>query len=117
MLTGRRPTDDMFREGLSLHSFVKMSAPDQVADIVDSTILEEALQVPRLQRHIATNLARQDSRDSSLVVETRAPVLRRISKRKKADQRCHRGIARNPKIASGFQVISSLDMSTTISML
>ncbi|KAJ0088564.1 hypothetical protein Patl1_31672 [Pistacia atlantica] len=45
MLTGRRPTDDMFREGLSLHSFVKMSAPDQVADIVDSTILEEALQV------------------------------------------------------------------------
>ncbi|XP_031261439.1 putative receptor-like protein kinase At3g47110 [Pistacia vera] len=45
MFTGRRPTDDMFKEGLSLHSFVKMSAPDQVADIVDSTILEEALQV------------------------------------------------------------------------
>ncbi|KAJ0088563.1 hypothetical protein Patl1_31673 [Pistacia atlantica] len=45
MFTERRPTDDMFREGLNLHSFVKMSIPDQVAEIVDSTILEEALQI------------------------------------------------------------------------
>lgn len=45
MFTGKRPTDDMFEEGLSLHKYAKMGLPDQVAEIIDPAILEEALEI------------------------------------------------------------------------
>lgn len=45
MFTGKRPTDDMFEEGLSLHQYTKMGLPDQVAEIIDPTILEEVLEI------------------------------------------------------------------------
>lgn len=35
MLTGRRPTDDMFKDGLNLHNYAKMALPNQVMDIID----------------------------------------------------------------------------------
>ncbi|XXG46723.1 hypothetical protein AAC387_Pa02g1497 [Persea americana] len=35
MVTGRRPTDDMFKDGLSLHEFVKMTLSTQSTEIVD----------------------------------------------------------------------------------
>ncbi|GJY95258.1 leucine-rich repeat protein [Tanacetum coccineum] len=35
VLTGKRPTDDMFNEGLSLHKFAYMSLPDHVIDVID----------------------------------------------------------------------------------
>ncbi|XXG46731.1 hypothetical protein AAC387_Pa02g1503 [Persea americana] len=35
MVTGRRPTDDMFKEGLSLHEFAKMALSTQSTEIVD----------------------------------------------------------------------------------
>ncbi|XWS48323.1 hypothetical protein CRYUN_Cryun13aG0065900 [Craigia yunnanensis] len=38
-LTGKRPIDDMFRNGLNLHKLVKMSLPDKVEEIVDRTLL------------------------------------------------------------------------------
>ncbi|XVF83973.1 hypothetical protein PTKIN_Ptkin16aG0537400 [Pterospermum kingtungense] len=39
MFTGRRPTDEMFRENLNLHNFVKSALPNRVADIIDPTLL------------------------------------------------------------------------------
>ncbi|KAI3935909.1 hypothetical protein MKW92_030198, partial [Papaver armeniacum] len=40
LFTGRRPTDDMFKDGLSLHSFAATSlVTDQVMQIVDPTLL------------------------------------------------------------------------------
>ncbi|XP_031253747.1 receptor kinase-like protein Xa21 [Pistacia vera] len=39
MITGKRPTDEMFNEGLSLHEFCKMALPERVRDIVDSDLL------------------------------------------------------------------------------
>ena len=30
MFTGRRPTDDMFKDGLNLHKFVKMALPKRL---------------------------------------------------------------------------------------
>ncbi|KAI3898347.1 hypothetical protein MKW92_018671, partial [Papaver armeniacum] len=40
MFTGRRPTDDMFKDGLSLHTFAKTSLlPNQVMQIIDPKIL------------------------------------------------------------------------------
>lgn len=32
MITGKRPTDSMFKEGIELHNYVKMALPDHVAD-------------------------------------------------------------------------------------
>ncbi|WRX13120.1 Serine-threonine/tyrosine-protein kinase [Theobroma cacao] len=41
MITGRRPTDGMFHNGLSLHSFCKMALPEQFKEIIDFRLLEQ----------------------------------------------------------------------------
>ncbi|KAL9381573.1 hypothetical protein Peur_027230 [Populus x canadensis] len=41
MITGKRPTDSMFRDGLELHSYVKMALPDRVDDVADPKLLTE----------------------------------------------------------------------------
>ncbi|KAL8119732.1 hypothetical protein AgCh_017001 [Apium graveolens] len=40
MLTGKRPTDNMFVEGRNLHNFASMALPGQVRDIVDPFVLQ-----------------------------------------------------------------------------
>jgi hypothetical protein len=35
VMIGKRPTDDMFKEGLSLHKFAFMALPDHVIDVID----------------------------------------------------------------------------------
>ncbi|XP_022747970.1 putative receptor-like protein kinase At3g47110 [Durio zibethinus] len=42
MFTGRRPTDEMFKENLNLHNFVKIALPNRVAEITDPTFLQES---------------------------------------------------------------------------
>ncbi|KAK2992458.1 hypothetical protein RJ640_011597 [Escallonia rubra] len=37
---GKRPTDDMFRDDLSLQTFVKMATPDRVMEILDPILLK-----------------------------------------------------------------------------
>jgi hypothetical protein len=39
MLTGKRPTNSMFSESLSLHAFCKMKIPEGILEIVDSHLL------------------------------------------------------------------------------
>ncbi|XP_077247772.1 receptor kinase-like protein Xa21 isoform X2 [Tasmannia lanceolata] len=39
IFTGKRPTDDMFKDGLSLRKFVQLSFPDRVMEILDPLIL------------------------------------------------------------------------------
>lgn len=39
MFTGKRPTDDIFQDGLSLHKFVTMAFPQHIVDIVDPSLL------------------------------------------------------------------------------
>ncbi|GFS33988.1 leucine-rich repeat protein kinase family protein [Actinidia rufa] len=41
MFTGKRPTDHMFSDSLSLHNFAKMAFPEQVASIADSTLFHQ----------------------------------------------------------------------------
>jgi serine/threonine protein kinase len=38
MFTGKRPTDDMFKDGLSIHKFTAMALPECVMDITDSSM-------------------------------------------------------------------------------
>lgn len=39
IFTGKRPTDDMFKDDLSIYQFVVMALPDHVMDVVDPSIL------------------------------------------------------------------------------
>ncbi|XP_024177331.1 probable LRR receptor-like serine/threonine-protein kinase At3g47570 isoform X2 [Rosa chinensis] len=39
MFSGRRPTDEMFKDGLKLHDFVKMALPGRLVQIVDAALL------------------------------------------------------------------------------
>ncbi|XP_021850832.1 probable LRR receptor-like serine/threonine-protein kinase At3g47570 [Spinacia oleracea] len=41
LYTGKRPTNDMFKGDLSLHSFVKQAFPEHVIEILDSGLLED----------------------------------------------------------------------------
>ncbi|XP_066393573.1 probable LRR receptor-like serine/threonine-protein kinase At3g47570 [Miscanthus floridulus] len=38
MFTGKNPTDDMFRDGISLHYYAKAALPDNIMEIADSNI-------------------------------------------------------------------------------
>jgi len=38
MFIGKRPTDDMFKDGMSIHKFITMALPERVMDIVDSSM-------------------------------------------------------------------------------
>lgn len=44
ILTGRKPTDEMFINGINLHNFVKASLPDKLLQIVDPALLPELKQ-------------------------------------------------------------------------
>ena len=39
MFTGKRPTDDIFKNDFNLHNYVKMALPGRLVEIVDSTLL------------------------------------------------------------------------------
>ncbi|TYG51750.1 hypothetical protein ES288_D10G285000v1 [Gossypium darwinii] len=41
MFTGKRPTDERFKEGLSLHNFVKTALPERMIEIIDPILLQE----------------------------------------------------------------------------
>jgi serine/threonine protein kinase len=41
MFTGKRPIDNMFKDSLNLHDFVKANLPERVIDIVDPILLWE----------------------------------------------------------------------------
>ncbi|XP_077237211.1 receptor kinase-like protein Xa21 [Tasmannia lanceolata] len=42
MFTGKSPTGDMFKDGLSLRKFVELGFPEQVMDIIDPFLLLES---------------------------------------------------------------------------
>ena len=35
MFTGKRPTDEMFKDGLNLHNFVKIALPERISEVLD----------------------------------------------------------------------------------
>ncbi|KAI7741071.1 hypothetical protein M8C21_006473, partial [Ambrosia artemisiifolia] len=41
MMTGKRPTNQMFQEGLNLHGYVKMAMPGRFMAIIEPTLLHE----------------------------------------------------------------------------
>ncbi|RWR76291.1 putative receptor-like protein kinase [Cinnamomum micranthum f. kanehirae] len=47
MLTGKRPSDGMFKNNLNLHQFVKMALPEHVMEIIDHRLLSHEDEVIR----------------------------------------------------------------------
>ena len=41
MFLGKRPIDEMFKDGLSIHKFIAMALPEHVMDIVDPSMFFE----------------------------------------------------------------------------
>ena len=53
MFLGKRPTDEMFKDGLNLHNFAKMALPERLVQIVDPILLPrevEEMQTSTLAR-------------------------------------------------------------------
>ncbi|XP_022764286.1 probable LRR receptor-like serine/threonine-protein kinase At3g47570 [Durio zibethinus] len=42
IFTGKRPSDEMFKEGFSLHNFAKAALPERVIEIIDPILLQES---------------------------------------------------------------------------
>ncbi|XXG58646.1 hypothetical protein AAC387_Pa04g0907 [Persea americana] len=45
MLIGKRPSDDMFENNLSLHQFAKRALPERVMEIIDHGLLSEEIEI------------------------------------------------------------------------
>ena len=45
MMSGKKPTDEMFEGGLNLHNFARMALPNQVMDIVDPKLINNGGEV------------------------------------------------------------------------
>nr|XP_023872070.1 receptor kinase-like protein Xa21 [Quercus suber] len=68
MFTGRRPTDDMFKDGLNLHNFVKMSLPKRLIQVVDPMLLAREVE----EMGVATTAmmaTKEDDNDNEIEVE------------------------------------------------
>ncbi|XP_024020484.1 probable LRR receptor-like serine/threonine-protein kinase At3g47570 [Morus notabilis] len=56
MFTGKRPTDEMFKDDFNLHNFVKMALPERLVQIVDSSLLpREVVEETALRRENGRN--------------------------------------------------------------
>ncbi|XP_057991367.1 putative receptor-like protein kinase At3g47110 [Hevea brasiliensis] len=64
MVTGKKPTDDIFVEGLNLHNFAKMALPNQMLETIDSILLQEDGGVINSQ---GPALARNDSKIECII--------------------------------------------------
>ncbi|XP_065617873.1 probable LRR receptor-like serine/threonine-protein kinase At3g47570 isoform X5 [Quercus suber] len=68
MFTGRRPTNDMFKDGLNLHNFVKMSLPKRLIQVVDPMLLPR--EVEEMTVATAAMMAtKEDDNENEIEVE------------------------------------------------
>ena len=63
MFTGKRPTDNIFKDDLNLHDFVRGALPEQVINIVDPIILleREDMETRTNDTHSRSNRMSQNS--------------------------------------------------------
>ncbi|PON76726.1 Tyrosine-protein kinase [Parasponia andersonii] len=55
MFTGKRPTDEMFKDDFNLHNFVQMALPERLVQIVDSSLLPRETDKTTLRREHGRN--------------------------------------------------------------
>ena len=64
MFLGKRPTDEMFKDDLNLHNFVKMALPEGLVQVVDQTLLIK--EVEEMPLPAATVAAREDNNENEI---------------------------------------------------
>ncbi|KAL1829044.1 hypothetical protein ACET3Z_007456 [Daucus carota] len=64
MFTGKRPTDEIFRDGMNLHNFVNKAIGDQVMAIVDESAWYREESVSKEKDDIGTKPVLPHSRGS-----------------------------------------------------
>uniref|UniRef100_A0A2N9FT61 Protein kinase domain-containing protein n=1 Tax=Fagus sylvatica TaxID=28930 RepID=A0A2N9FT61_FAGSY len=69
MFTGRRPTDDMFKDGLNLHNFVKMALPKRLIHVVDPMLLPREAEEMGVATVAIVAIEEEDDKDSEIEVE------------------------------------------------
>jgi serine/threonine protein kinase len=69
MFTGRRPTDDMFKDGLNLHNFVKMALPKRLIHVVDPMLLPRETEEMGVATVAIVAIEEEDDKDSEIEVE------------------------------------------------
>ena len=65
---GRRPTGDMFKDGLNLHDFVKMSLPKRLIQVVDPMLLPREVEGMGVAT-AAMMATKEDDNDNKIKVE------------------------------------------------
>ena len=65
---GRRPTGDMFKDGLNLHDFVKMSLPKRLIQVVDPMLLPREVEGMGVAT-AAMMATKEDDNDNEIKVE------------------------------------------------
>ena len=61
MFTGKRPTDNIFQDGLNLHDFVNAALPEGIIDIIDPTLLWERKEEDMRMNEITRNEGQNES--------------------------------------------------------
>ena len=69
MFTGRRPTYDMFKDGLYLHNFVKMALPKRLIQVVNPMLLPREAEEMGVAIVAIVAIEEEDDKDSEIEVE------------------------------------------------
>ncbi|XP_019195999.1 PREDICTED: probable LRR receptor-like serine/threonine-protein kinase At3g47570 [Ipomoea nil] len=67
MFTGKRPTDELFKDGLTLHSYAKAGLADREVEIADSKVLQERDEQIQMRKNIGKSCEEKDKYDVCLV--------------------------------------------------
>jgi serine/threonine protein kinase len=69
MFTGRRPTDDMFKDGLNLHNFVQMALPKKLIQVIDPMLLPREAEEMGVAAVAIVATEEEDDIDNEIEVE------------------------------------------------
>ncbi|CAL5363809.1 unnamed protein product [Camellia sinensis] len=95
MFTGKRPTDDMFKDSLNLHNFVRLALPHQVADVADPMLFrggEEETSTRNL-RNRSCSRSEKNSRLLNFNNANWSQLFCRVAKREDEHQCCCSSVA------------------------
>ena len=70
IFTGRMPIDDMFKDGLNLHNFVKMALPKGLAQVVDPILLPREVEELGVATGVKMAIEKDDNDNEIEVEET-----------------------------------------------
>ena len=68
MFTGKRPTDEMFKDSLNIHNFVRTAVPERVAKIVDPVILQEGVEMDNSTSQRRTASSHDDAEECLILI-------------------------------------------------